>query len=379
MRVQTELFWELVVMSLEKPQIALELSASCTFEPTGVSRYAQRLTLALAQCQEYRWLGLYRSSRFKKRSPLQSWFPGPTQAYAGPFRFGRGQLQLVHGLDGQLPGWSNPAMVVTFHDLAPWKITKESVASERFLATKTKQYTQALAQAAQVVSVSQTTKNDLVELFQLDPARITVIPLGLEESLLQKDPLGTQVLERHRLKPKGYLLYLGSLSKRKNLFRLVEGYAKSAARKSYRLVLAGELSWGIESLAQKVQDLGLERDLTLLPYLPEADLPALYQGAVGFLYPTLYEGFGLPVLESMAAGTPILVGNLGAAPETAGGHGVLCDPYEAESIAAGIDQLPAFGADRIEAARTHAQSYSWEKTAAATLALYGQVLGRRDR
>ena len=206
-----------------------------------------------------------------------------------------------------------------------------------------------------------------------------IIPLGLEESLLQKDPLGTQVLERHRLKPKGYLLYLGSLSKRKNLFRLVEGYAKSAARKSYRLVLAGELSWGIESLAQKVQDLGLERDLTLLPYLPEADLPALYQGAVGFLYPTLYEGFGLPVLESMAAGTPILVGNLGAAPETAGGHGVLCDPYEAESIAAGIDQLPAFGADRIEAARTHAQSYSWEKTAAATLALYGQVLGRRDR
>lgn len=366
-------------MSLVKPQIALELSASCTFEPTGVSRYAQRLTLALTQCRDYRWLGLYRTSRFKKRAPLQGWFPGPTQAYAGPFRLGLGPLHLVHGLDAQLPIWSKPPMVVTFHDLAPWKITLESVASQRFLATKHRQYTQALAQAAQVISVSRTTKNDLVELFGLNPDKITVIPLGLEESLLQKDRQGPQVLERHGLKSKGYLLYLGSLSKRKNLFRMVEGYAKSAARKSYRLVLAGELSWGIESLAQKIRDLGLERDLTLLPYLPESDLPALYQGAVGFLYPTLYEGFGLPVLESMAAGTPILVGNLGAAPETAGGHGVLCDPYEPESIAAGIDQLQGFGEDRIEAARNHARSFSWEKTAAATLALYGQVLDRVGR
>ncbi|OGG96099.1 MAG: hypothetical protein A2527_12335 [Candidatus Lambdaproteobacteria bacterium RIFOXYD2_FULL_50_16] len=354
------------------PKVGLELSACCNPQPTGVSRYAQRLTEALLAESDYSFRALYRASRLKKRKYLSDWFQGPVRGYQGPLVWGR--YDLVHGLDAQVPGWNHPRMIATFHDLAPLLITEERVSSTGFIQKKTAQYWETLRRAAHLITVSETTKRDLVRLFNLDSERITAIPLGLEERLLLPDPNRDEILAQKGLTPKKYLFFLGSLANRKNLKRMLAAFARSKAQESLDLVLAGEVSWGAGGLGQWVEELGLKKQVYILDYLPENQLPALYQGAAGFLFATLYEGFGLPILEAMAARTPILVGNQGAAPETAGGFAALCDPYQVESITQGIDQLLTFGETHLTQAQAHAQAFTWIKNANTTLALYEKLL-----
>src|SRR5262249_50257589 len=152
-------------------------------------------------------------------------------------------------------------------------------------------------------------------------------------------------------------LFVGAISGRKNTVRLVQAYAQSRASKEYPLVLVGAMSYRGEDTLEAIQQCRLGERVRLLGYVPDKDLPALYAGAACFVFPTLYEGFGMPILEATASGTPVLTSTTGAAPEVSGGLAVSVDPYDVEAIADGIDRALETPAPAIAQAREHARAF----------------------
>ena len=233
-----------------------------------------------------------------------------------------------------------------------------------------------------VVAISQSCRADVIELLNADPAKVHVVPGGviLEEF---SGPLDEARLADARLRhgiDGPYWIHLGTLEPRKNLKRLVEAYARLRARHEVpRLVLAGGEGWMFGPVLEAITRLGLEKEVIRTGYLPREDAVALLRGAQGCVYPSLYEGFGLPVLEAMAARVPVLTSNVSSLPEVIGDTGILVEPEDDESLDAGLERLLldcGTEAARVEAAWERAQGMTWDHSAQALLAAYRAVLAR---
>jgi glycosyltransferase involved in cell wall biosynthesis len=228
-----------------------------------------------------------------------------------------------------------------------------------------------------VIAVSETTRAELLARYRLPPARVAVVP---EAAASHFAPPAAAVLgavrERYGL-THPYVLFVGFLEPKKNLGTLLEAIARLRRRGAWgttELVIAGAPGWGAAP-APRVQALGLERTVRFLGPVPDADLPALYAGALAFAFPSLWEGFGLPVLEAMAAGAPVVASNRGALPEITAGAALLAEP-EPEAFADALGQLVGDAAvrERLRAAGlARAADFSWERTARETLAIYRAV------
>jgi glycosyltransferase involved in cell wall biosynthesis len=176
------------------------------------------------------------------------------------------------------------------------------------------------------------------------------------------------------------LLFVGLTNPNKNLPRLLAAYAQSAARGEHRLAVVGHVpEKQHQALDEELSELGIRDHVHLTGYVADAELPALYAGAAAFLFPSLYEGFGLPILEAMASGVPVLTSTTSACPEAAGGHACLVDPESIDAIANGIDAVLKMTVAERDAAQGYARSCTWRRTAESTLAAYHATLalGRR--
>lgn len=359
-------------------RLGLEVSSAAQAQATGVARYITALITALQQLVEPAdTLTLfYKLSRWRQR---QSWWrPAglPIRLYHGRWWPPVTSVEVVHGLDCVVPAWPRARRLVTVHDLLMLHSDDIGLAPQRFRAKKRQLYRQAMQRADAIVTVSDTTRQDLITHLGVPASRVHVTPLGLEPRFGQCPPaMVATVLRRYGLVP-GYLLFTGAISGRKNTARLVQAYARCHARHERPLVLAGALSYHGHATLEAIRHSDLERHVRLLGYVPDADLPALYAGAGAFLFPTLYEGFGLPILEAMASGIPVLTSTTGAAPEISQGCAILVPPTDLDAIAAGIDRALEMPAPRLAQARAHAQTFTWERCARQTLALYRQVGGR---
>lgn len=228
-----------------------------------------------------------------------------------------------------------------------------------------------------LVAVSGTTKSDIVSAFGLPDERITVAWPDCDPSFRGEIPgdLATRVMEKYALKP-GYLYHGGGLEIRKNAERLLRAYArlKTERPETPSLVISGKVFPKGNRLATDVRsivhELGLEESVVVLGFVPDEDLPALYRGASLFVYPSLYEGFGLPVLEAFVSGTPVIAGRSGAIPELADDTALLVDPTRTEDIAAGMAQLLDNATLRTELAekgRRRAEDFSWDSFLETTM------------
>lgn len=228
--------------------------------------------------------------------------------------------------------------------------------------------------AAQVIAVSQNVKDFAVAHYGTDPARITVVHNGVGAHFRRvPETEGAPLRARYGL-PERYVFCAARFEQRKNLDGALRAFAHlRRADPNLALVIAGDMSWERARLTALVGELGLEGAVVLPGYIPNADLPAVYSGALFFAYPSLWEGFGIPVIEAMACGTPVLTSNVTSLPEVAGDAALLVDPASAEEMRAGFLALGTDAGLRARLAErgpVQAAGFSWDRCVAETRAVY---------
>jgi glycosyltransferase involved in cell wall biosynthesis len=286
--------------------------------------------------------------------------------------------RVLHGVHYELPlrGTGGLAQVVTVHDLTLVTHAEWHEPSKVWYFRRAMRH--AVAAAERVLCVSAATARDATRHLGVPPERIDVTPLGTD--LAPATEAAVHDL-RDRLGLTGpYLLGLGTLEPRKDLPTLVRAFATLAGELPHTLVLAGLAGWGSGALAEAVAASGVA-DRVLLPgYVPEADKAALFTGADLFVYPSRYEGFGLPVLEAMACGVPVLTTTGGSLPEVAGDAALLVDPGEPDLLAGAMARLlgdPAARARLARRGRARAAAQTWERCAALTADAYRRAVAEQ--
>jgi len=234
--------------------------------------------------------------------------------------------------------------------------------------------------ADHIITVSDYSRKDISKTYNIDPRKITVTYEGAGDQYFpsDKEKCREQMAAKYGVTAP-FLLYVGRLQERKNLPRLLSAYAR--LRKEgvdEKLVLVGKKDWMFGNIQARVKSLGLETSVVFTGYVPSADLPAFYNAAEVFVYPSIFEGFGLPVMEAMACGLPVLTSFGSSLEEIAGDAAVLADPLSEESIAKGLGKLLSDVQLRVRlghAGLVRSASFSFEKTAEQTIGVYEMVAG----
>jgi glycosyltransferase involved in cell wall biosynthesis len=237
--------------------------------------------------------------------------------------------------------------------------------------------------ADQLITISKSTRNDLVRLWDVEASRVTPIPLaaGVEYRPASRDVVAA-TCHRLGLRPGGYILYVGVLEPRKNVDRLIAAFGLAGERlQGLDLVIAGKRGWMDQEIFAQVQALGLTQRVRFTGYVAQEELPGLYGGARLFAYPSRYEGFGLPVLEAMRCGVPVVTTNVSSMPEVAGDAGLLVSPDDVAGLADAMARLaadPVLAADLGRRGQERAAEFSWERCARETRAVYERAMGARN-
>jgi glycosyltransferase involved in cell wall biosynthesis len=283
------------------------------------------------------------------------------------------RLDLFHGLAYALPLVLPCPGVVTVHDLSFVRYPELFNRSNRlYLDVATRIATR---QARRVIAVSESTRRELVELFGVPPARIVAIPNGVEPSFRPLPASEVEAFRRARGLPERFILHLGTLEPRKNIGLLVRAFARLGG--DHKLVLAGGKGWLYDAIFAEVRALGLEERVLFPGFIPFEEQPLWYNAAAALAYPSLYEGFGLPPLESMACGTPVVCANTSSLPEVVADAGLLVDPRDDAGLAEALGRLTEDASlrERLrEAGLARARLFSWDDVARRTVDVYRAAL-----
>lgn len=286
-----------------------------------------------------------------------------------------GDVEVFHGTNFLAPSLRRGRSVVTVHDLSvllfpqyhPW--TRVLGFRAFFGAT--------LARADAVITVSEQTKRDLVRMMGFPESKITVIPLAANEAFHPvSQPQTEETVTRYGLQPCRYLLHVGTVEPRKNLLRLFRAFERMsrADPQGPDLVFVGGSGWRNQEFYRAVETSPVRSRVHLMGYLPEQDLAALYSGSLATVYPSLYEGFGLPPLEAMACGAPVITSNTSSLPEVVGDAALLVDPTDVRAIEAALVRVkddPEIRATLRLRGLQRVKQFSWDVTARRTLEVYG--------
>jgi len=291
-------------------------------------------------------------------------------------------IELFHGLEpsGFPFFYKTRKSVVTIHDVTPLILPWAFLPRHRRILAAALSCVRRQADAVIVPSASAAA--DVVRYLNIDRDRITVIPMGCDPRFQAGvDPLRTTAVRQHYGLPERYALFVGTLEPRKNLHTLLQGFARFRAecpKDDVKLVLVGGPGWGQEPLDEILDTLKMRDHALFTGFVEDKDLPDLYRGAEMFVYPSLYEGFGLPVLEAMACGIPVITSDRSSLPEVAGNAALLVDPTQPEALATALSAVVTDRVLREELRRrglARAKDFSWEAVARKTLAVYRDVDG----
>ena len=296
-----------------------------------------------------------------------------------PRRLAQIEADLVHGLVNVLPLSGPTPGVVTVHDLSFLRMPQVLPAfKRRYLAALCRR---SVDKARQVIAVSQQTADDLMHYFGLDHRKICVIHNGVDERFQPGDPGQIAQFRRQHGLPDRFLLYVGTLEPRKNLPLLIQAFARwrdgaHGADQDVKLVIGGAKGWFYEQIFAEVNRLRITEQVLFPGFLPDEELPNWYQAAHAFVYPTLFEGFGLPVLEAMACGTPVICSQASSLLEIVGKHALTHAVDDVEGLSRHIAQLVENAELRSALAQGglhQASAFSWQRTALETLAVYQSI------
>lgn len=337
-------------------RIALDATYSVDPHPSGIAVYSRELLSGLSAAHPHdEFLHCYRLKQFfapsargnAKKCLLLP--PLPT------FR-----VHVFHALNQRLDRRPAKRVVCTFHDL--FVMTSE-YSSPDFRARFAEQARQAAANADLIIAVSQFTAEQVNTLLRVPKERIRVVPHGV------RTPASTSEMQREKM-----VLFVGALQVRKNVIRLVEAFEQMP--EDWRLILAGATGFGAGEIQNRIQNSPAHKRIKVTGYVKEDKLNALYAKASIFAFPSLDEGFGIPVLEAMAHGLPVVTSNRSALPEVAGDAALLVNPYRTEEIASALLRLAdntTLRADLVQAGRRRAKLFTWESAVERTYGIYREL------
>jgi len=304
-----------------------------------------------------------------------------------------GMLFLLNQFPNNITGWTDPdcdlfhtckllnpprraKLTATVHDLTCWLLPEthspRNVAADRLFAERI------LKRADALIAVSEATRSDAVRILNLSPEKIRVIHHGVADPFFQVKPEDAEAVRRRHGLARPYLLFVGTLEPRKNVARLLAAYRdlSQTTQEEFDLVLAGPPGWAQSEIMARLRrpDPGVR----YLGYVAEEDLPGLFAGAAAFVYPSLYEGFGFPVAQAMAAGTPVITSAVSALPEITGGAALLIDPRSEAALRDAMEEMltsPSRRERSIELGRVNARRFTWEECARKSLEFFEEVVG----
>jgi glycosyltransferase involved in cell wall biosynthesis len=273
-------------------------------------------------------------------------------------------------------------IVASIHDLSfehlPETFKLRSRAQLRLTVRRTAR------KAAQILTLSEFSRRDIIETYDIDPGRVFITPLAAPPHFAPvSDGRELQRIRQTFGIAREYILSLGSIQPRKNLERLIRAYSilrlTRAGKKLPQLVLAGKRGWLYDDVLRTAAEHDVDQDIIFTGYVDERDLPTLYSGAVCFVYPSYFEGFGLPVLEAMQCGAPVIAGNQTSLPEVVGDAGLLIDPFDEKELAQAIARVidnPDFRSQLSVKGLARAKTFNWTTTARLTLQAYERAAGQ---
>ncbi|SNB46598.1 glycosyltransferase family 1 protein [Geobacter sp. DSM 9736] len=293
-----------------------------------------------------------------------------------PLACRRHRVDILHCPKSAIPLFSPCPVVVTLHDLIPLKHPE----TEKFAARVywRLQIPIAARRSDFIITDSEHARREIMEDFGVPAGKIEAVMLGFDPAMdggAAED--GAAVRQRYHL-PDKYILYVGTIQPRKNLDTLIEAFARLRKEGEVRekLVIVGRKGWLYDRLFARITELGLEEEIVFTGFIPDEDLPHIYRGANVFVYISLFEGFGLPPLEAMACGVPVITSDTTSLPEVVGDAGIALPPTDVEGVALAIRRVltDAGTASRMrERGVERARLFSWDAAAQRTLSLYRQV------
>ncbi len=351
---------------------------------TGVSQYTARLLKALVERDDSWRYRLLHNGKLRGRvpegvlRPRGIRFPNKTlwMQILLPLALSRLRLPLCHFTNFLAPVMTSCPYLVTIHDMSLFMYeethTRRSLWAVRSILPLIARH------AAAVIAVSESARRDIGSVLGIAGEKVKVIyeAAGPEFSVHGASEETRRVSAAYGLE-EPYILSVCTIQPRKNLVRLLGAYALLGAERRERLLLVGQLGWKYQGLLREIERLGLGGRVRILGYIPDSDMPVIYRQARVLAFPSLYEGFGLPIVEAMASGTPVLTSDCSSMPEVAGGAALLVDPRSLESIADGLratlgdetlrERLRSAGIER-------AAQFSWTRAAAETAQIYQSTM-----
>ena len=389
---------------MDKIRIGIDISRTVE-EATGVGYYAKNLVHALAKVDaenDYLLYGIFYDCFPKhwKQAPIPkshnfilhqknslSWLVRKKWENGGRYKEKLlGGIDILHSTAFTMPPVFGPKVIVTIHDLSIFAFPQHHTeANYQFV---NRNVHQAARRASFIIAVSESTKKEIMRFFHVPEEKIAVVYEAAGEIFCNtkfSDDCLIRMKKKYKIN-KRYFLSVGSIEPRKNLASALIAFKAllEIRRIDYQFVIAGGKGWKNESFYQLLKKLNIDDYLVFTGYVPEEDLPALYQGAEVFVYPSFYEGFGLPVLEAMASGTPVITSNTSSLPEVAGNAALLVNPTEIFDLYEAMEALvtnPSLREELKGKGLEQSKKFTWEKTARQTLEIYEKVFdnGRKNR
>ena len=376
-------------------RIGIDISRTIE-ESTGVGYYAKNLVHALAGVDsenDYILYGIFydcfpkgwkRAEVPKTRNftlhqkNMPSWWVDKMWKNFGKYKEKLfGEIDVLHSTAFTMPLVSKLKVVVTIHDLSIFIYPQHHTeANYQFV---TRNVHQAAREASFIIADSENTKREIRRFLHVPEEKIEVVYLAAGDIFYRKCSGGslTQIKDKYKIK-KRYFLSVGSMEPRKNLGRALVAFKALIEMKKadYQFVITGGRGWKNVAFYNLIRKLDIDEHLIFTGYVPEEDLPALYQGADAFVYSSLYEGFGLPVLEAMVSGIPVITSNTSSLPEVAGDAAILVNPTEVFEIYEAMEALatkPQLREKLRVKGKEQSTKFSWEKTALKTLEIYRRI------
>ena len=361
-------------------KIAIDISSAVKPERTGMANSILNLVKAisevdrgneyslccrLSRLKHYRYLPHIDKDNFHLKiiqEPFNLFFPK--------------KIDIFHSGGTRLPNYRIAKTIVTIPDVL--LLLSDEYASKEYREKKLKRYYESAQRATRIKTVSHFSKREIMEHLNVPEEKVDVIHHGIDERYFPRSTEEVKGIRKKYGLDRDYIFYVGIITKRKNVVRMLKSFflASNQVKRDYELVMAGRFSLGKEEFLKTMDDLSLRQKVKLLGYVPANDLPALYTGAQLLFFPSLYEGFGNPVLEAMACGTPVITSNLSSLPEVAGDAALLVDPYDTEALASSLVKLLEDSSLRNELKERglkQAENFSWRKAAMEMIEVYNKL------